>query len=114
MQVRQEARGGHLILTPDDSLMCGGRAEQFEAVILEVAGAGQRHLIVDLASVAHIDSGGMRALVRGHMSVSKQGGRVILVNVNRNVRRVLHILRLDTVLPVCESIDAVLTGLAGA
>jgi anti-anti-sigma factor len=69
---------------------------------------------VDLASVAHIDSGGMRALVRGHMSVSKQGGRVTLVNVNGNVRRVLHILRLDTVLPVCESIDAVLTGLAGA
>ena len=71
------------------------------------------HLIVDLASVAHIDSGGMRALVRGHMSVSKQGGRVTLVNVNSNVRRVLHILRLDTVLPVCESIDAALTGLAG-
>ena len=38
MQVRQETRGGQLILTPDDSLMCGGRAEQFESVLQEVIG----------------------------------------------------------------------------
>jgi anti-sigma B factor antagonist len=114
MQVHQQTRGGHLILTPDDSLMCGGRAEQFEAAILEVTRAGQRHVIVDLASVAHIDSGGMRALVRGHMGASKQGGEVTLVNVNSNVRRVVHILRLDTVLHVYESIDAALAKVAGA
>jgi anti-sigma B factor antagonist len=114
MQVRQETRAGHLILTPDDSLMCGGRAEQFEATILEVTRAGQRHVIVDLASVAHIDSGGMRALVRGHMGASKQGGEVTLVNVNSNVRRVVHILRLDTVLHVYESIEAALAKVAGA
>jgi anti-anti-sigma factor len=114
MQVHQETRGGHLILTPDDSLMCGGRAEQFEETILEVARGGQPHLIVDLSSVAHIDSGGMRALVRGHMSVSKQGGQVTLVNVNSNVRRVIHILRLDTVLHVYESIDAALADAASA
>ena len=48
MQVRQETRGGQLILTPDDSLMCGGRAEQFESVLQEVIAAGHRHLIVDL------------------------------------------------------------------
>ena len=114
MQVRQETRGDHLILTPDDSLMCGGRAEQFEAAILEVARGGQPHLIVDLASVTHVDSGGMRALIRGHMSASKQGGQVSLVNVNSNVRRVLHILRLDTVLHVHESIDVALADVAGA
>ena len=113
MQVHQEVRSGHLILTPDDSLMCGGRAEEFEATILEVACGGQPHLIVDLASVAHIDSGGMRALVRGHMSVSKRGGQVTLVNVNSSVRRVLHILRLDTVLHVYESMGAALADTAG-
>lgn len=114
MQVHQETRGGHLILTPDDSLMCGGRAEQFEAVILEAARGGQHHLIVDLASVAHVDSGGVRAMIRGHMSASKQGGRVTLVNVNSNVRRILHILRLDTVLHMYESIDGALADVAGA
>ena len=113
MQVRQETRGGHLILTPDDSLMCGGRAEHFEAAILDCA-QGHPHLIVDMASVAHVDSGGMRALIRGHMAANKQGGQVCLVNVNSNVRRVVHILRLDTVLHVHDSIAAALADVASA
>lgn len=114
MEVRQETRGWQLVLTPDDSLMCGGRAEQFESVLQEVIDAGHRHLIVDLASVEHIDSGGVRALVRGHLAVHQQGGRVALVNAGLTVRRVLSILRLDTVLPIYESIEAALADVAGA
>ena len=37
-----------------------------------------------------------------------------LVNVNATVRRVLAILRLDTVLHVYQSIDAALADVAGA
>jgi anti-sigma B factor antagonist len=113
MQVRQETRGGQLILAPDDSLMCGGRAEQFESVLEEVITAGHRHVIVDLSSVGHIDSGGVRVLVSGHLIVHKQGGRVSLVNLCPTVRRVFSTLRLDTVFPVYDSIDAALADVAG-
>jgi anti-sigma B factor antagonist len=114
MQVRQETRGGELILAPDDSLMCGGRAEQFESVLQEVIAAGHRHVIVDLSSVGHIDSGGVRALVRGHMTVNQQGGHVSLANPCATVRRVFSTLRLDTVFHMYESIDAALADVAGA
>jgi anti-anti-sigma factor len=67
-----------------------------------------------MARVAHIDSGGIRALVLGDSSAKKQGGSVSLVNVNATVRRVLAILRLDTVLHVYESIAAALADVAGA
>jgi anti-sigma B factor antagonist len=113
MQVRQETRGGQLILAPSDSLMCGGRAEQFESVLQEVIAAGHRHVIVDLSSVGHIDSGGVRVLVSGHLTVHKQGGRVSLANPCATVRRVFSTLRLDTVFPVYDSIDAALADVAG-
>jgi anti-sigma B factor antagonist len=113
MQVRQETRGGQLILAPGDSLMCGGRAEQFESVLQEVIAAGHRHVIVDLSSVGHIDSGGVRVLVSGHLTVNKQGGRVSLANLCPTVRRVFSTLRLDTVFPVYDSIDAALADVAG-
>ena len=114
MQVRQEIRGAQMILAPDDSLMCGGRAEQLESVLQEVIAAGHRHLIVDLSSVEHIDSGGVRALVRGHLAVHEQGGRVSLVNAGATARRVLGTLRLDSVFPIYESLDAALADVAGA
>jgi anti-sigma B factor antagonist len=113
MEVRQETRGGHLILTPGDSLMCGGRAEQFEKLLLDLIAAGQRHLIVDLGKVAHADSGGVRALVRGHLTVQQKDGRLSLANVPANVQRVLHLLRLDTVFPIYDSVDAALSDVAG-
>ena len=114
MEVRQEIRGGHLILTPGDSLMCGGRAEQFESLLQEVIAAGHRHLIVDLGSVAHADSGGVRALVRGHLTMQQKDGRLSLANIPENVQRVLHLLRLDTVFPIYASVDAALADVAGA
>jgi anti-sigma B factor antagonist len=114
MEVRQETRGGHLILTPDDSLMCGGRAEQFESVLQGAIAAGHRLLIVDLGAVAHADSGGVRALVRGHLSLQQKAGRLSLANVPANVQRVLHILRLDTVFPIYDSVETALIELAGS
>jgi anti-sigma B factor antagonist len=114
MEVRQETRGGHLILTPDDSLICGGRAEQFDNLLQEAIAAGHRQVIVDLGAVAHADSGGVRALVRGHLTVLETGGRVSLVNVPGNVQRVLHLLRLDTVFPIYDSVEAALASVAGS
>jgi anti-sigma B factor antagonist len=113
MDVRQETRVGHLILTPGDSLMCGGRAEQFEQLLQEVIAAGQCHLIVDLGAVAHADSGGVRALLRGHLTVQQRGGRLALANIPGNVQRVLHLLKLDTVFPIYDSVDGALSDLAG-
>jgi anti-anti-sigma factor len=112
MEVRQEMRGAQLILTPDDSLMCGGRAEQFEGVLQEVIAAGHRYVVVDLAAVGHADSGGVRALIRGHLTVAEKGGRVSLVNPSPTVRRVLSTLRLDTVFRIYDSIDAAVSDVA--
>jgi anti-sigma B factor antagonist len=114
MEIDQETRGGHLILTPDDSLMCRGRAEQLEGLLQEVIAAGHRRLIVDLGSVAHVDSGGVRALVRGYWTLYQNGGRVSLAKPRENVRRVFHILRLDTVFPIYDSVEAALSDVAEA
>jgi anti-anti-sigma factor len=113
VEVDQATRGGQLVLTPSDSLMSGGRAEQFEDALLGAILRGSRYLIVDLRNVSHADSGGVRALVRGHLSVSKKGGRVSLVNVSATVSRVLQTLRLDSVFSIYESVDAALEDVAG-
>ena len=113
MEVHQAIRGGQLVLTPSDSLMIGGRAEQFEDVLQDAIMAGTLYVIVDLRDVSHADSGGIRALVRGHLALAQKGGRVSLVNVSANVERVLHILRLDSVFAIYDSVDAALADVAG-
>jgi anti-sigma B factor antagonist len=106
MEVRQDIRDGRLVLTPDGALLVSGPAEEFEALIQTLLAEGHRHLIVDLEHVAHLDSGGVRALVRGYLTAQRLGGSLALSNTNRHVSRLMALMRLDQVFPMFESVDA--------
>ena len=106
MQIDQETRDGRLVLTPRGSLLCAGPAEQFEALLQNVLADGHRHLIVVLEHVPHIDSGGIRSLVRGHLTAQRLGGSVSLASIDRRVHRIFTMMRLDVVFPMYETLDA--------
>jgi anti-sigma B factor antagonist len=106
MEVRQEIHGSRLVLTPDRALLCSGPAEAFESLLQEVLEQGHRHLIIDLEHVPQVDTGGVRALVRGHLTAQGMGGTLVLSTVHERVRRVLTMMRLDLVFPMYDSVDA--------
>jgi anti-sigma B factor antagonist len=106
MQVGQETRNGRLVLTPQGSLLCAGPAEQFEALLQNVLSEGHRHLIVVLEHVPHMDSGGVRALVRGYLTAQRLGGSLALASIDRRVYRILTMMRLDMVFPIFTTLDA--------
>ena len=83
-----------------------GPAEQFEALLQNVLADGHRHLIVVLEEVPHVDSGGVRALVRGHLTAQRLGGSIALATVDRRVHRILTMMRLDLVFPIFDTLDA--------
>jgi anti-anti-sigma factor len=60
---------------------------EIHAVLLR----GVSRLTVDLAEVEYIDSVGLSALIRGHLTAQSLGSRLVVVNPRPNVRRVLEI-----------------------
>ncbi len=108
MQVAQDTRNGRLILTPQGSLMCAGPAEHFEALLQNVLAEGHRHLIVVLDQVPHIDSGGIRALVRAYLTAQRLGGTFVLASIDRRVYRILTMMRLDRVFTIFETTEQAL------
>ena len=110
MQVEQTERHGRLVLTPDRALMVAGPAEEFEVLLQTVLAGGHHHLVVDLSNVSHVDSGGVRALVRGYLTAQRLGGTLALACVDRRVLKILSMMRLDLVFPIFESVDAALAG----
>jgi anti-sigma B factor antagonist len=106
MDVRRELRDGRLVLTPDGALLVAGPAEQFESLLQNVLAEGHRHLIVNLEHVAHMDSGGIRAVVRGYLTAQRLGGVLTLCCADRHVYRLFALMRLDTVFDIFESVQA--------
>jgi anti-sigma B factor antagonist len=94
------------VLTPDCALLVSGPAEEFESLLQKLLAEGHRQLIVDLEHVAHLDSGGVRAVVRGYLTAQRLGGSLAVSNANRHVHRLMTLMRLDQVIPMFESVDA--------
>jgi anti-anti-sigma factor len=97
---------GSLTLSPQEPLVAGGPAEQFELHVQGLFRQGFRHLVTDLRGVTGVDSAGVRALVRGHTTAQRVGGTFRLAGANAQVLAILRLSRLDSVLEICETLEA--------
>jgi anti-anti-sigma factor len=94
------------VLSPQVALVAGGAAEAFERDIQQLFRGGQRHLILDLSGVPMMDSGGIRALVRGHTTAQRLGGSLRLAAMRPVVAQVLEASRLSSIFVTYESVEA--------
>jgi anti-sigma B factor antagonist len=59
-----------------------------------------RQIVLDLASVTHIDSGGLGTLVALYTTARKIGGDIKLANLGNHAKEVLQITKLVTVFEI--------------
>jgi len=95
-----------LVLSPQEPLVAGGAAEAFEKDVQQLFRRGHRHLIIDMSGVASMDSGGIRALVRGHTTAQRLGGSLRLAAIPAAVAAVLEASRLGAIFETYSSVDA--------
>jgi anti-anti-sigma factor len=93
-----------MVLSPLEPLVTGGPAEELERRIQETFKAGYEHVVIDLRGVPTADSGGIRALVRGHTSAQRLNRRFTVVSPNPRVRELLELSLLTRVLDVVDSL----------
>ncbi len=98
------AKSNRLLLSPQEPLVAGGRAEELERRIQQVFKSGYEHVVIDLRGVPNADSAGIRALVRGHTSAQRLNRRFTLVSPNPPVRELLELSLLTNVLEVVDSL----------
>src|SRR4051812_5060412 len=60
-------------------------------------------VIVDLSTVSFISSNGLRMLTAAAKTLTRKGGRLVLLNPNAVVNEVLTVTGMDSVLPVARN-----------
>ncbi len=77
---------------------------------------GNKHFILDLQNVSAMDSVCVGVLVEmlTQMQQTRGGGRIALVNADRNVTYLFRITRLDRVFPICRDVMTALTAVEHA
>jgi anti-sigma B factor antagonist len=75
------------------------------AELTEVAAREPGIIVVDLAGLKFIDSSGVAALARGRRRARQAGGELVLAAPQRNVMRVLAIIRLSEAFSVYATVE---------
>jgi anti-anti-sigma factor len=106
MAVTQDAVGRRVVLSPQEGLVAGGPAEEFEQRVQRLYRDGYTDLLVDLRQVPTIDSRGVRALVRAHTTAQRLGGSFRIACPCSQVRSILEVSKLDNVFVVHDTLAA--------
>jgi anti-sigma B factor antagonist len=88
--------GGQLTLGP-------GGSELLTDKVRSVLQQGEKRMLLNLRDVTYMDSAGLGALVQSFATVTRQGGRLKLVNTTARLQDLLTITKLATVFEMFDT-----------
>jgi anti-sigma B factor antagonist len=80
----------------------GEGASTFRDTVRDLAGKGNKKILLNLSDVTYIDSSGIGELVSGFTTVTNHGGVLKLLGLSKRVKDLLQITKLYTVFEVFD------------
>jgi anti-sigma B factor antagonist len=103
MQIDERVVDGVMILDLKGKMTLGEGDELLKDKINSLIQQDQKKLLLNLEGVPYIDSAGLGEIVRTYTTVSRQGGKLKLVNLTKRITDLLSITKLLTVFETFES-----------
>jgi anti-sigma B factor antagonist len=103
MQMTERQVGLVTILDLTGTITIGDEADGLKDKINSLILQDRTSVLLNLAEISYIDSGGLGQLVASHSSLAKTDGALKLVHVNKRNHHLLSITRLVTVFDVFDS-----------
>ena len=103
MQIEERIVGGVTILDLSGKMTLGEGDELLREKIASLINAGHKQMLLTLDGVPYIDSAGLGEIVRTYTTVSRQGGKLKLLNLTKRIEDLLSITKLLTVFEVYEN-----------
>ena len=97
MTINERKSGDVTILDVEGKILLGEGDVQLKRKIDELLEKKETKLLVNLANVPYMDSGGLGEIVRTYTTVSRQGGKLKLLNLTKRITDLLAITKLLTV-----------------
>ena len=97
MQIEERVVDDVTILDLKGKMTLGEGDELLKDKIASLVSQGQKKILLNLEAVPYIDSAGLGEIVRTYTSISRQGGRLKLLNVSKRIQDLLVITKLITI-----------------
>jgi anti-sigma B factor antagonist len=106
MEIRERQSGDLTIIGLTGRLTITDQPGQLKEAVASAVTRGSRRILLDLSGVRYIDSTRLGELIAAHISVSRQGGRLMLVSTPGRILELLTMAGLDGVFERYDSVEA--------
>ena len=103
MEIVQRTVSDVTVLDLKGKMTLGEGDELLKDKINSLLADGKKNLVLNLEGVPYIDSAGLGEIVRTFTTVSRQGGKLKLLNLTKRIEDLLSITKLLTVFETFES-----------
>ena len=103
MQIEERIVNDVTILDLKGKITLGEGDEALKDKINSLIQQDRKKLLLNLEAVPYIDSAGLGEIVRTYTTVSRQGGKLKLLNLTKRIQDLLAITKLLTVFETYES-----------
>jgi len=100
IEIKTQTSGDEAIVEVTGKLLAGESCNAFVEKLQNLFAEGAKIILLNVAGISYVDSTGIGALISAYVSITKQGGKMKLLNMTERVRSLLAMTRL---LPVLES-----------
>lgn len=104
MSWRPERHDDTIVLRIPNVLIATNR-DELKYRVLELTRQGERRFVLDFVDTRYIDSSGLGVLVSLSKAIRRYGGELWLTNLNEDLRTLLALTKLDSVLPILGDAD---------
>jgi anti-sigma B factor antagonist len=103
MQIEERVVSNVTVLDLKGKMTLGEGDELLKDKINSLLQQDRKHILLNLEGVPYTDSAGLGEIVRTYTTVSRQGGKLKLVNLTKRITDLLSITKLLTVFETFES-----------
>jgi anti-sigma B factor antagonist len=100
LKANTRRNGDVTIVDLSGQITLGENSILLRQTIKELAAQGERKILLNLAGVAFIDSGGLGELVTSHANLSREGGRIKLLHLQKRVSDLLQLTKVTTIFEI--------------
>jgi anti-sigma B factor antagonist len=97
MQIEERNVDDVTVLDLKGKMTLGEGDELLKDKINSLVSQGHKKIVLNLEAVPYIDSAGLGEIVRTYTSISRQGGKLKLLNVSKRIQDLLVITKLITI-----------------
>lgn len=109
MNINQETINGFSVLTINEERIDAHNSGELKDYLLRMIENGKTRIIIRLSNVRFIDSSGLGALLSGNKHVALKSGKLVLINIQKQVLSMFELTRLNRVFEIYADLNEALS-----